>query len=162
MPPRAAQKGCQLAGDPSLFSTMRSGFTLPETVLILAIAGILLAISLPRLSGALDRIEVESAATHLVAAHQRARLMAVTRSQVLILSVAPAELSIRKRGEATPLWLEPGPAAMRVQLAGPARQFIFSPEGLTLGASNATLRLARGAASRGVVISRMGRVRIVE
>jgi hypothetical protein len=38
---------------------------------------------------------------------------------------------------------------------------MFSPDGLTLGVSNATLPLARGAAHRAVVVSRLGRVRIV-
>lgn len=140
---------------------MRKGFTLVELVLVLAVAGLLFGIALPRLSGALDHIEVGSAANHLVAAHQRARIMAVTRGQVLVLSIDAADLVIRSRGQSTPLWSEDGPAAARVALEGPARQFIFSPEGLTLGLSNATLRLTRGSASRTIVISRLGRVRIV-
>jgi prepilin-type N-terminal cleavage/methylation domain-containing protein len=140
---------------------MRQGFTLVELVLVLAVAGLLFGIALPRLSGALDHIEVAAAANHLVAAHQRARIMAVTRGQVLVLSIEAANLVIRSRGQAGPLWSEDGPAAARVELEGPARQFTFSPEGLTLGLSNATLRLTRGSASRTIVISRLGRVRIV-
>lgn len=140
---------------------MRKGFSLVELVLVLAVAGLLFGIALPPLSGALDHIEVGSAANHLVAAHQRARIMAVTRGQVLVLSIDAANLVIRSRGQASPLWSEDGPAAARVALEGPARQFIFSPEGLTLGLSNATLRLTRGSASRTIVISRLGRVRIV-
>lgn len=140
---------------------MRKGFSLVELVLVLAVAGLLFGIALPPLSGVLDHIEVGSAANHLVAAHQRARIMAVTRGQVLVLSIDAANLVIRSRGQSSPLWSEDGPAAARVALEGPARQFIFSPEGLTLGLSNATLRLTRGSASRTIVISRLGRVRIV-
>ena len=88
-------------------------------------------------------------------------MMAIARSQVLVLTVDSARLAIQPRGQATILWSEEGPAASGVALAGPARQFTFSPEGLTLGLSNATLRLARGSASRAVVVSRLGRVRIV-
>ena len=139
---------------------MRQGFSIVELVLVVAVASLLLGIALPQLSGALDRIEVSAAANHLAAAHLRARMMAIARSQVLVLSVDPARLAIYPRGQSTLLWTEEGPAASSVVLAGPARQFTFSPEGLTLGLSNATLRLARGSASRTVVVSRLGRVRI--
>jgi Tfp pilus assembly protein FimT len=140
---------------------MRQGFSLAELVLLLAVVGLLFGIALPRLSSTLDRIEVGAAANHLAAAHGRARMMAITRSQVLILSVEPTRLAIYPRGQAGLLWSEEGPLSSGVTLAGPARQFTFSPEGLTLGLSNATLRLARGSASRTVVVSRLGRVRIV-
>lgn len=143
-----------------LFWGMRRAFTLPELMLVLAVAGVLLGFAIPRLSSALDRVEVQAAASHIAAAHQRARLMALTRAQVLVLSVAPAELTIRRRGETVPLWSFPGPETSRVALAGPSRQFVFSPEGLTQGLSNATLRLTRGAATRTVVVSRLGRIRI--
>ena len=139
---------------------MRRGFSLLELVLVLAVVGLLFGIALPRLVGAVDRIEVESAANHLRAAHQRARIMAVTRSQVLVLTIQADSLVIRPQGQANLLWAEDGPTATGVTLEGPARQFTFSPVGLTLGFSNATLRLSRGSASRTIVISRLGRVRI--
>jgi prepilin-type N-terminal cleavage/methylation domain-containing protein len=140
---------------------MRRGFSLPELVLILALIGILLTIAVPPLADALDRIEVAAAAGHIVAAHQRARVMAITRSQVVVLSVDAAALTIRPRGMAAALWSEPGPAAGGISLAGPIRQFTFSPEGFTMGLSNATMRLSRGAATRTVVVSRLGRVRVL-
>jgi prepilin-type N-terminal cleavage/methylation domain-containing protein len=139
---------------------MRHGFTLAELMLVVAVAGLLFGIAVPSLAGVVDQIEVRSAATHLVAAHQRARMMAVMRGRVLVLTIDPNILTIRSRGETSSLWNEEGPSATRVALQGPARQFTFSPEGLTLGLSNATLRLSRGAASRTIVISRLGRVRI--
>jgi hypothetical protein len=86
--------------------------------------------------------------------------MAIIRSQVLVLSIDSAQLTIQQRGTTPPLWSEPGPAASGVSLAGPMRQFTFSPEGFSLGLSNATLHLSRGAATRSVVVSRLGRVRI--
>jgi prepilin-type N-terminal cleavage/methylation domain-containing protein len=140
---------------------MRRGFSLLELVLVLAVVGLLFGIALPRLAGAVDRIEVESAANHLTAAHQRARIMAVTRSQVLVLTIQADSLVIRPRGQANHLWAEDGPTATGVTLEGPARQFTISPVGLTLGYSNSTLRLSRGSVSRTIVISRLGRVRII-
>ena len=117
-------------------------------MLVLAVLGIVFGIALPSLSGALDRIEVGAAANHLVAAHQRARMMAITRSQVLVLTVDRLVLDHPRRGQDQ---RRSGPkrvqSASRVALAGPARQFTFSPEGFTLGLSNATLRLTRGSAT---------------
>src|SRR5215210_28310 len=140
---------------------MSRGISLVETVLGLAVLGIVSGMALPHLSGLLDSIEVEAAASQIVAAHQRARTMSVTRSAVLVLGVDHARLAIHGREETSPLWSEAGPVARGVALDGPTREFVFSPEGLTLGLSNATLPLARGAAHRSVVISRLGRVRIV-
>jgi prepilin-type N-terminal cleavage/methylation domain-containing protein len=139
---------------------MKQAFSLPELVLVLAVAGILLGIAVTSLIRIMDSIEVDGAATHLVAAHQRARMMAVARGQVLTLSVDSARLSITPSDGSPALWSESGPGESRVRFTGPARRFTFSPEGITLGLSNATLRLDRGASSRTIVISRLGRVRI--
>ena len=140
---------------------MRNAFTLPELMLVIAVIGILVGIALPSLTQAVDRVEVHAAAAHLIAAHQRARMMAVAKGQVLTLTIDSAALSIAQRDSSTVLWTEPGPAATGVSLPGPARRFTFAPEGFTLGLSNASLHLARGAATRTVVLSRLGRVRLL-
>jgi prepilin-type N-terminal cleavage/methylation domain-containing protein len=140
---------------------MRRAFTLVELMLVLAVLGVLLGIAIPGLSLVLDRIEVEAAAAQIVAAHQRARLLAITHGQVVRLSIDGARIVIYPRTGLVPLWSEPGPSEVRVTLAGPARQFTFSPEGFTLGLSNASLQLVRGTSRRTVVISRLGRVRIL-
>ncbi|HEY3012485.1 MAG TPA: GspH/FimT family pseudopilin [Gemmatimonadales bacterium] len=140
---------------------MRRAFTLPELMLVLAVAAILLAMAVPQLSRAVDRIQVEAATAHILAAHQRARLLAMARGQVLVLSIDSASLSILPYSGSAPFWSELGPSAMRVSLAGPPRRFMFSPEGFTLGLSNATLQLTRGSSSRTIVVSRLGRIRVV-
>jgi prepilin-type N-terminal cleavage/methylation domain-containing protein len=140
---------------------MRRAFTLPEVLLVLAVTGLLFALAIPPLARTLDGIEVDAAATQLIAAHQRARMMSIARSEVLVLSIDSDQLGIYQRDGRALLWAEPGPAASRVTLAGAPNQFTFSPEGLTLGLSNATLQLSRGASRRTVVISRLGRVRLV-
>lgn len=139
---------------------MRNAFSLAEMLLVIALTGILVGLALPKLSLMLDSIEVQGSAARLAAAHQRARMMAITRSRVLVLSVRPDTLAITARGGVIPLWSEAGPTAAGVALEAASRQFTFSPEGLTLGLSNATLRLSRGSATRTVVVSRLGRVRI--
>jgi prepilin-type N-terminal cleavage/methylation domain-containing protein len=139
---------------------MRGGFSLIELVLVLALLGLLLGIALPRLSRALDGIEVNAAASQIAAAHTRARMMAISSGRVLILTVDSAILSIHPRGSTAHLWSDRGPALSSVSLVGAARSFTFSPEGFSLGLSNASLHLSRGSARRTVVISRLGRVRI--
>jgi prepilin-type N-terminal cleavage/methylation domain-containing protein len=148
------------SGATPAFWSMRSGFSLIELVLVLALLGLLLGIALPPLAGALDRIEVTAAASHIAAAHTRARMMAISGSRVLVLTVDSVSLSIHLRGSTTNLWSDRGPALSRVSLTGPPRSFTFSPEGFSLGLSNATLHLSRGSATRTVVVSRLGRVRI--
>jgi prepilin-type N-terminal cleavage/methylation domain-containing protein len=140
---------------------MLRGFSLSELVLALAVGAILLAIAVPRLSRAMDQIEVDAAAWAVIGAHQRARTMAIVRGQVLTLAVDPAQLSIAGRTGGAPLWLRAGPAERGVTLAGPTRHFSFAPTGLTLGLSNASLVLSRGASTRTLVFSRLGRVRIL-
>jgi prepilin-type N-terminal cleavage/methylation domain-containing protein len=138
---------------------MKQGVTLPELMLVFAVGAILLGIGVTNLVRVVDRLSVEAAASQVVAAHQRARMMAVVRGQVLTLLVDSVSLSIAPRSGSAPLWSSAGPAASGVALAGPPRRFTFSPEGLTLGLSNATLQLGRGTSTRTLVISRLGRIR---
>ncbi|HZA97511.1 MAG TPA: GspH/FimT family pseudopilin [Gemmatimonadales bacterium] len=140
---------------------MKQGFTLPELMLVLAVAAILLGIGVTSLVRAMDQLSVDGAAAQLVAAHHRARMMAVVRGQVLTLLVDADSVRITLRTGASPLWSASGPAGSGVSLAGPDRRFTFSPEGLTLGLSNASLQLQRGSTTRTVVISRLGRVRVL-
>ena len=100
------------------------------------------------------------AALDIVSAHRRARISAILTSQVIELTVDPNGLAIRPRGAAAELWRTAGPAASQVALAGPARTITFSPVGLSMGLSNASFRLSRGGATRTVVVSRLGRVRV--
>src|SRR4051794_4516292 len=141
--------------------SVKRAFTLLELMLVLAVLGILLAVGVPAVSRLLDVIEVDAAAAHIAAAHQRARLLAITRSQVIRLVIDGSRIGGYPRTGTTPLWSEPAPNEARVTLAGPPRQFPFSPEGFTLGLSNAALELTRGASRRTVVISRLGRVRVL-
>ena len=139
---------------------MRRGFTLIELALVLSITGLLLGIALPKLGALQDSLAVEHAAAQIVSAHQRARIVAITRSRSTLLTVAQGTLSIRLEGDTGVLWESPGPAGLGVSLAGPQRTLIFSPVGITMGLSNATFALSRRAAARSVVVSRLGRVRI--
>jgi prepilin-type N-terminal cleavage/methylation domain-containing protein len=140
---------------------MRSGFTLPEMALALVIAGLLLGIALPRFTALKQEVTIEQAALSLVSAHRRARTLAVTSAHPAILSVAAGHLRITSSGAAQPHWLGPGPAQHGIAVTGTPRDLTFSPLGITTGLSNATFTLRLGSASRTVVVSRLGRIRIL-
>jgi prepilin-type N-terminal cleavage/methylation domain-containing protein len=138
---------------------MRRGFTLIELALVLSIIAVTLGIALPRLGTLRDSLAVQHAAQTIISAHQRARIMAIARHQAAQLTVAQDRLVIQLRGATAKAWEAAGPAALGVSLEGPARTMTFSPVGMSMGLSNATFRLSRGAATRTVVVSRLGRVR---
>ncbi len=140
---------------------MRSGFTVPEVALVLVIAGLLLGIALPRFTALKHEVAVEQAAQALVSAHRRARALAVTQGHPAILSVAARSLRITLAGAAQPHWLAPGPLEAGVAVTGTPRDLGFSPLGITTGLSNATFTLSLGSATRTVVMSRLGRIRIL-
>ncbi len=136
--------------------------TLIETIMVLVLAGILCAIALPRMHAMLEVIAVDSAAGQIGAAHARARMQAILTSRVTLLDLRPDSLLIRTVSgtDTTLTWAMAGPAADGIVLTGPGHSLVYSPIGLTLGASNGTWHLALGAASRDVIVSRLGRLRI--
>ena len=139
---------------------MRHGHTLLELTLVLAVAGLALGIALPRLDALRDTLAVEQAAREVVTAHRRARIAAILHSRPVVLTVSADSLAFRLIGATDRLWRSPGPARDGIVFASPARQVTFSPVGITTGLSNASFRLERGAATRTVVLSRLGRVRV--
>ena len=140
---------------------MRTGFTLPEMALALVIAALLLGMALPQFTAVKQEVAVEQAAQSLVAAHWRARTLAIAQGHPAVLSVAEGSLRITLAGAAEPHWQGPGPRDGGIAVTGAPRDLTFSPLGITTGLSNATFRLSLGSAVRSVVVSRLGRVRIV-
>jgi prepilin-type N-terminal cleavage/methylation domain-containing protein len=140
---------------------MRFGFTLPELALALVVAALLLGIALPGFTAAKQEVAVERAAQALVSAHRRARALAVARGYPAVLAVAEQRIRITLGGAAQPHWEAPGPLEAGVAVTGTPRDLTFSPLGITVGLSNATFHLSLGASERTVVISRLGRVRIL-
>jgi len=139
---------------------MRRGSSLLELLLALAIAGLLLGIALPQFGLFRDRLAVTEEAGRIAAAHRRARITAILYSRPVTLTIDPDSLSIAVDADSGISWSTPGPSAHGVTLAGGSRPITFSPIGITTGVSNATFRLTRGAASRTVVVSRLGRLRV--
>jgi len=141
----------------------RRGFSLPELVVIVALTAAVSAVVVPSLLHLVDRQLVESAAQQLVAAHREARVASTTSGRTALLRLGGDSLHLRltRGGPDTILvWSRPGPRAFGVTVLGNDRTLRFIPVGYTIGVSNASYTLTRGAARRKVVISRLGRVRV--
>jgi prepilin-type N-terminal cleavage/methylation domain-containing protein len=141
---------------------MTRGMTLPELIVTVAIVGLALGIMAPQLSAPLDAVAVEQAAGEIAAAHARARITAVVESRVTQLRIGADSmtLDVLAPDGAERRWSAPGPERFAVTVTGAARTLLFSPTGLSMGFSNASWTLTKGSASRRIVISRLGRVRI--
>lgn len=142
---------------------MRRGITLTEVLVILTLVSVIFGIGIPRLAAPLDTLAAERAAADLVAAHARARMTAVLQSRVVLLTIGADSLSIRvvTPTDTQQVWGAPGPTASGVAVEGMTRRLIFSPVGITMGFSNARWVLTKGKARREVVMSRLGRIRVV-
>jgi type IV fimbrial biogenesis protein FimT len=139
---------------------MRRGVTLLELALVLAIMGLLIGIAIPRFQRVADSLAVHHAALEIISAHRRARFSAILQNRMLELTIRADTLAIRIPGASGDLWHAAGPDADGVSLTGPTRPLVFSPVGLTVGISNASFRLSRGSATRTVIVSRLGRLRV--
>jgi prepilin-type N-terminal cleavage/methylation domain-containing protein len=142
---------------------MRHGITLIELIVGLVVLGLLSSAALPAVSGLRDRYTVQAVAAAIAGAHNRARIRAVLEGQVTELEVRSDSLILRVGAGAAgrPAWAAPGPGASGVSMLSPARTLLFAPSGITLGFANATFVVTRGAVRRQVVVSRLGRVRVI-
>jgi prepilin-type N-terminal cleavage/methylation domain-containing protein len=139
---------------------MRNGATLPELLTALALLGILLAIAVPPVGAARDRILLTLHARALVAAHADTRAAALRSGARTMLSISPAAFEQRSLAGDL-LWQRPGPRHDGVDLLGPTSPIVFDSRGYTLGAANRTYRLSRNGVELRVIMSRLGRLRVV-
>jgi prepilin-type N-terminal cleavage/methylation domain-containing protein len=145
---------------------MRRGMTLLELLVVLVIIGLVAGTVIPGASAHADRLAVEHEAARLLTAYRAAWLTARVQQRLAILRVTSdslAILTVSGYGAADTLlvWLAPGPGRAGVTLESPPHTSVFSPDGVGMGLANARHVLTRGRASRSVVVSRLGRVRVV-
>lgn len=142
---------------------MRHGITVTEVLIVVVLIGLMTMIAAPRLDRAMAGVVVDAEAHRIASAHVRARMMAVTRSRVMLLGIAPESLWISEvaGADTTRAWTGPGPAAAGAAVSGPAHPLRFTPLGITFGVSNGTWTVTYRGTSRKVVVSRLGRVRVL-
>jgi Tfp pilus assembly protein FimT len=137
------------------------GTSLVESAIALVLISIMVGMGIPRVTGLRDRLVVQENAHAIIVAYQRARMAALLGSGTALLRVEADRLTVwRLQGSDSSLtWQRPGPAADGVTLSGPSR-LIFAPGGVTMGVANGRFVLSRGAISRSLVVSRLGRIRV--
>jgi Tfp pilus assembly protein FimT len=145
---------------------MRRGVTVLELLIVLGLIGLLVGLVMPRTALLADRIAVEHEAGRLLVAHRTAWLFARTHHRLALLRITPDSLAVRTvrsagDPETTLVWLAPGPALAGVQLTSAPHTMVLAPDGAAMGLANHTHVLTRRGATRRVVVSRLGRVRVV-
>jgi prepilin-type N-terminal cleavage/methylation domain-containing protein len=138
---------------------MRPGYTLAEMILVTVIAGIAMAIAIPRGVRVLDRIVVQSAAGDVRATLATARALAIAGATVVTVDVDSATGTLRVRRGTEVLLIRGVGHAHGVHLTRTRDSLSYSPRGLGRGAANLSVMLQRGNAAETVFVSRLGRVR---
>ena len=136
----------------------RPGHTLAELLTVLAVVGVLLAVSVPSAAQLLDT------ATVLVARQEATALLALARGHALAAGRATA---VSVQGAEARLVVHAGTDTLRaaswralgVTLDATRDSLAYGPDGLGVGAANLRLILRRGAAADTLSVSRLGRVR---
>jgi prepilin-type N-terminal cleavage/methylation domain len=135
------------------------GFTIIELVVVIAIAGLIAAITISRAAGFIDRIEVRGAVTEVESMFSRARHIAIARGSQTVLDIDPVRSTLAIRGSADVLASRDLQAAHGVKLTTNRTSITYSPIGVGYGAANFTMILSRGLAADTIYVSRLGRVR---
>lgn len=137
---------------------MRTGFTVVELLVVLAVTAVLAGLSLPSMLGMRDRITVRLAAVDAARALADARSVAMTASR---------RTAVRIDARTNTLTVIAGSETIRtlhldeygVRLRTTRDSIAFGPTGIGWGAASATITISRGSASTALAISRIGRIR---
>ncbi|HTR77836.1 MAG TPA: prepilin-type N-terminal cleavage/methylation domain-containing protein [Gemmatimonadaceae bacterium] len=140
-------------------SAFRRGMTLVELLVTMLILGLLAAIAVPRVAGALDRVSVRGATQDVVLTLAAARA-AASRRGAYVSFVADTRAGRVRAVSAGEVLAERDVGHVRgVRLEASRESVTFAPGGLGWGAANTTVIVSRGSRSDTIVMSRLGRVR---
>jgi prepilin-type N-terminal cleavage/methylation domain-containing protein len=138
---------------------MRQGMTAIETVVVLSIIAMVMAIVVPTLARMRDGIAVRNAAAEALSAFAIARRSAIVRGATTALGVdrPPGFITVTAAGEM--LLQRNLEGAYGVTLSSTRDSTAYSALGHGFGAANLSLVIARGAVAETIFVSREGRVR---
>lgn len=140
---------------------MVRGVTLLELLILLVVAGFVLAATIPPVGRALDHFAVDGAARDFTTLLATARHTAVAQQRRARLCIRSDSFAVDTLG---PLgwgrhraW--PGPAARGISMTASNSEVTFSPTGVAWGVSNTTVVFVRRSHVETVIVSRLGRIR---
>jgi prepilin-type N-terminal cleavage/methylation domain-containing protein len=138
---------------------MRHAFTLIEALMVLAIAGILLALTAPSLGTLRDRASVRGATMEILAVLATARRAALERGQSVAAHVSAENGTIQLIAGVDTLAVRRLADDYGVSLDASRDSIAYGPQGRGYGAANTRLIIARGSVRDTVFVARTGRVR---
>ena len=138
---------------------MRRAFTLIEVLMVLAIGGILLAITAPSLAILRDRSSVRGATMEVLGVLATARRTALERGRPVAAHFSAADGIIRLVAGVDTLDVRRLRDNYGVSLDASRDSIAYGPQGRGYGAANTRLIVGRGAARDTVFVARTGRVR---
>jgi Tfp pilus assembly protein FimT len=137
----------------------RLAFTVPEIVVVLLLAGLLMALAVPRFSAMRDSASVRAAMADLGADFSMARQSAVTRRTTVAVVIDTAAGTVQLRSAARTMSTHPLGMMYGIVLGSNRDSAVYDSRGLGYGISNLTVTVRRGAIVDTLTMSRMGRVR---
>lgn len=133
--------------------------TVIEVLIVMTIAGTLMAIAIPRGQLMLDRISVHSAAGDVAMTLTSAREFALASRSAVAVDFAGPGGALRVRRGPDILFTRNIALAHGVELTQTRDSMAYGPLGLGLGAANLSIIVRRRAAVETVFVSRLGRIR---
>jgi prepilin-type N-terminal cleavage/methylation domain-containing protein len=143
----------------SLVATRRTGVTLAELLVVVAMMAIVLGYASLRLAQAADRTAVRSAVAEATTAFNGARQAAITRQGPVAVLIDTVSLRLNIVADSQVLRSRDLGAEYGVRLGSTRDSMAYDARGLGLGAANLSLVVRRGRAAETVFVSRLGRVR---
>ena len=140
---------------------MSRGYALVELLLVLALLALLAALGWPRLAAIADRQGAARAADRVALAHRRARMLALAQGRPVLLVLRSDSLLVRWKDTTGTIWRAAGPGADGAALEPAADSLAYAPNGFAIGVANGSYRVRRGREAAEVLVSRLGRVRVV-
>ena len=137
----------------------RTGATLIELTIAMAIASIVAGITIMRAGQFLDAMAVRGAVTEIQSLFSLARHVAIARGaqSTLLIDETAGSIAVRSQGE--DIRVRDVGVAHGVSLSTNRSSITYSPIGVGYGAANFSLVVSRGAVVDTIVVSRLGRVR---
>jgi prepilin-type N-terminal cleavage/methylation domain-containing protein len=135
------------------------GFTVPELLIVLTIAGVVMAIAIPNAKAGLDRVSVRAAASDVRATLNYARMLAMAGGISVAVDVDSVIGTLRIRRDDEHILIRGVGHSHGVRVGKTRDSLAYDPRGFGHGAANLSILLRRGATVETVFVSRLGRVR---
>jgi prepilin-type N-terminal cleavage/methylation domain-containing protein len=137
----------------------RRGFSLLELIVVVVIAGIIVALGLPRLTNARDAAGARGAVEDIGALFAVARQEAIARRATVTVRIDTAGRAVELRVGGARLLRRALGETYGVSLGTNRDSTVYDPRGIGFGLSNVTIVVRRGAMVDTLTMSRLGRVR---